>query len=72
MSTSDDRPYDQESAHEEPTAGHPPVWTVTLGFFSLLGLRSVLAHSGPSGRDGPSMTSTLRTSARSSQPCGSD
>jgi hypothetical protein len=30
--------------HEEPTAGHPPVWTVTLGFFSWLGLRSVFAH----------------------------
>jgi hypothetical protein len=30
--------------HEEPTAGHPPVWTVTLAFFSLLGLRSVLSH----------------------------
>jgi hypothetical protein len=30
--------------HEEPTAGHPPVWTVTLAAFSLLGLRSVLAH----------------------------
>jgi hypothetical protein len=30
--------------HEEPTAGHPPAWTVTLAFFSVLGLRSVLAH----------------------------
>ncbi|HEX7096947.1 MAG TPA: glycosyltransferase family 39 protein [Acidimicrobiales bacterium] len=30
--------------HEAPTAAHPPAWTVTLAFFSLLGLRSVLAH----------------------------
>lgn len=30
--------------HEEPTAGHPPAWTVTLALFSLLGLRSALAH----------------------------
>jgi hypothetical protein len=30
--------------HEEPTAGHPPVWTVTLAAASWLGFRSVLAH----------------------------
>jgi hypothetical protein len=30
--------------HEEPTAGHPPAWTVLLAAFSRLGLRSVLAH----------------------------
>src|SRR5690606_38331415 len=30
--------------HEEPTAGHPPAWTVTLAFFSLLGFDSVTEH----------------------------
>jgi hypothetical protein len=35
---------DLPPGHEEPTAGHPPAWTVTLAFFSLLGLRSELAH----------------------------
>ena len=30
--------------HREPTAGHPPAWTVLLAGVSLLGLRSVLAH----------------------------
>lgn len=30
--------------HEEPTAGHPPAWTVVLAAASLVGLRSVLAH----------------------------
>jgi hypothetical protein len=46
----DDEAVDSSAAtalppgHEEPTAGHPPVWTVTLAFFSLLGLRSVLSH----------------------------
>ena len=30
--------------HREPTAGHPPAWTVLLAGVSLLGLRSVIAH----------------------------
>ena len=30
--------------HREPTAGHPPAWTVILAGVSLLGARSVLAH----------------------------
>jgi peptidoglycan/LPS O-acetylase OafA/YrhL/4-amino-4-deoxy-L-arabinose transferase-like glycosyltransferase len=30
--------------HEEPTAGHPPVWLLLLGTASFIGLRSVLAH----------------------------
>jgi 4-amino-4-deoxy-L-arabinose transferase-like glycosyltransferase len=30
--------------HEEPTAGHPPVWTVVLAAFSKLGLRTELEH----------------------------
>lgn len=30
--------------HREPTAGHPPAWTIVLAAVSLLGLRSVLAH----------------------------
>lgn len=30
--------------HREPTAGHPPAWTVVLAAASLVGLRSVLAH----------------------------
>ena len=28
----------------EPTAGHPPAWTIVLAAVSLVGLRSVLAH----------------------------
>ncbi len=30
--------------HEEPTAGHPPVWTLILAVTSFLGFTSVLAH----------------------------
>ena len=30
--------------HEEPTAGHPPMYVMYLGVFSALGLRSVEAH----------------------------
>ena len=30
--------------HEEPTAGHPPVYVLFLGFVSTLGFRSILAH----------------------------
>ena len=32
------------AGHREPTAGHPPAWTVLLAAVSLAGLRSVLAH----------------------------
>ncbi|MCP4793102.1 MAG: glycosyltransferase family 39 protein [Actinomycetia bacterium] len=30
--------------HVEPTAGHPPLWVLILGFSSLLGITSVLGH----------------------------
>ncbi len=32
------------AGHREPTAGHPPAWTVLLAAVSFAGLRSVLAH----------------------------
>lgn len=34
----------QPPGTEAPTAAHPPAWTATLALFSLIGLRSVLAH----------------------------
>ena len=30
--------------HVEPTAGHPPLWVLVLGAFSVLGFTSVLSH----------------------------